>query len=337
MIQKSKTGRLIALFVAIAMMASLLPAMLVSASTLQMGAPDTDDGRPWRQMRWNIGSEEDNDGNLVEHRISMEDFAAATQIVLEFSSQPETDIYMVIFGDGNAWNFGTGQHPIFTPDEEYYITTVTYNLADHPTYAAIIEAGNAGLILASGCLPDTFVRASLVLGAGGTVLPQPTPAPTPVPTPVPHITTPVPVAAGINTLELTVDNQTYRLNGIPGTLDVAPTIISDRTMVPFRFIGQALGATVDWNDATRTASFTLDGVTQSVSVGQPLYIGGNYYGTPQIVNDRTLVPVRVVSEMMGADVQWNGLTRTVTITFGEEAPPALPPELPPPVLPQDLL
>ena len=36
---------------------------------------------------------------------------------------------------------------------------------------------------------------------------------------------------------------------------------------------------------------------------------------PQVVNDRTLVPARAVAESFGADVKWDGSTRTVIITL----------------------
>ncbi len=39
---------------------------------------------------------------------------------------------------------------------------------------------------------------------------------------------------------------------------------------------------------------------------------------PQIVNDRTMIPVRVVSEAMGANVSWDGATKTVGITLGSD-------------------
>lgn len=44
-----------------------------------------------------------------------------------------------------------------------------------------------------------------------------------------------------------VDNQEYKL-------DAPPVIIGNRTMVPLRFIGEALGAQVHWNATTRTVS-----------------------------------------------------------------------------------
>jgi hypothetical protein len=36
---------------------------------------------------------------------------------------------------------------------------------------------------------------------------------------------------------------------------------------------------------------------------------------PEIINGRTMLPLRFVAESLGADVQWDGTTRTITITY----------------------
>jgi hypothetical protein len=49
----------------------------------------------------------------------------------------------------------------------------------------------------------------------------------------------------------------YLINGIKVEMDVAMIIISGRSMVPVRFVGQALGGTVNWDENTRTVSITV--------------------------------------------------------------------------------
>ncbi|MGC8979597.1 copper amine oxidase N-terminal domain-containing protein [Caldisericum sp.] len=39
---------------------------------------------------------------------------------------------------------------------------------------------------------------------------------------------------------------------------------------------------------------------------------------PEIINGRTMLPLRFVAESLGCDVQWDGVTRTITITYQGE-------------------
>ena len=57
------------------------------------------------------------------------------------------------------------------------------------------------------------------------------------------------------------------VNDEPVVFDVAPTIINDRTMVPLRAIFEALGADVDWDDATKTITAVKDGTTIKMQIG----------------------------------------------------------------------
>ncbi len=102
------------------------------------------------------------------------------------------------------------------------------------------------------------------------------------------------------------------------TLDVPPQIINDRTMVPLRAIFEAIGADVQWDDATRTITAIKDGTTITMQIDNPaMIVNGTEISLdapPQIKNDRTLVPVRAISESFGCDVEWNNATRTVIIT-----------------------
>ena len=129
---------------------------------------------------------------------------------------------------------------------------------------------------------------------------MPTPTPTIVPQPI--------------TVVLTIGEKTYTRNGIPSDFDVPPYIepSTNRTMVPIRFIAEAFGAYVVWDDDIKTDFIYLNNNTPlSIVVNQPL---PNDMGTAVIVKDRLFVPVRYVSEQLGAKVDWNAAARTVTIT-----------------------
>jgi len=65
------------------------------------------------------------------------------------------------------------------------------------------------------------------------------------------------VTLGDNTIGLQIGNTSAVVNGTVMTLDAAPYIKNDRTMVPFRVIAEGLGATVDWDPALRIVTVTL--------------------------------------------------------------------------------
>jgi hypothetical protein len=58
------------------------------------------------------------------------------------------------------------------------------------------------------------------------------------------------------TVSLAIGSLQATVGGQPETLDVAPFLVGERTLVPLRFIAQALGAGVNWNDATSTVTIT---------------------------------------------------------------------------------
>ena len=99
--------------------------------------------------------------------------------------------------------------------------------------------------------------------------------------------------------------------------DVPPQIISSRTMVPMRVIFEALGANVQWGEATKTVTATKDDLVIQTTIGDKNMYVNNVKNemdiAPVIINSRTLVPVRFVSEALGADVEWDEITRTVYI------------------------
>jgi hypothetical protein len=65
------------------------------------------------------------------------------------------------------------------------------------------------------------------------------------------------VTLGENTIGLQVGNTSAVVNGTVMTLDAAPYIKNNRTMVPFRVIAEGLGATVEWDPALRIVTVTL--------------------------------------------------------------------------------
>ena len=101
------------------------------------------------------------------------------------------------------------------------------------------------------------------------------------------------------------------------SFDVPPQLIGGRTMVPLRAIFEALGAAVEWDDSTRTITAYNEAYLVKCTIGENEMIVNNEKVAidvpPMIVNDRTLVPARFVSEAFNCDVSWDADTRTVFI------------------------
>ena len=108
------------------------------------------------------------------------------------------------------------------------------------------------------------------------------------------------------------------LDGKPLSFDTAPINDGGRILVPMRHIFEALGATVDWDPTSRTATAIRNDRTVRLQIGaREAFINDRAYKLDvpgKIVRGRTLVPLRFVGEAFGADVQWNGGTHTVIIT-----------------------
>jgi hypothetical protein len=112
-------------------------------------------------------------------------------------------------------------------------------------------------------------------------------------------------------IRLTIGSTTYVVDGETKEMDVAPEIVGDRTMVPLRFVAEALGAEVGWNPDTRTAGVELDGANIFVTIGE---LGPGMDVPAMISNSRTMVPLRFVTESLGCLVDWNAEARTVDIS-----------------------
>ncbi|HOQ37009.1 MAG TPA: copper amine oxidase N-terminal domain-containing protein [Acetivibrio sp.] len=109
------------------------------------------------------------------------------------------------------------------------------------------------------------------------------------------------------------------LNGTKLEFDVNPYIKNGRTMVPFRGIFEALGVEVSWDGVNRTVLATNDTTEIFIEIGKEYAFVNGYRidldAASEIVNGRTFVPLRFVSENAGAEVSWDGNTRTVYISY----------------------
>jgi len=134
---------------------------------------------------------------------------------------------------------------------------------------------------------------------------DPTPEPPTDPTPEPPVT---PVGNGIY------------VDGVRLPLDVPPTNVDGRLLVPLRPIGQALGCTFVWYAPTRSVIMELDDIKVILQIDNPVaqvIISGVETARtldvpPMIIDGRTLVPLRFIAEIFGVDVAWEAPNAIIT-------------------------
>ena len=141
--------------------------------------------------------------------------------------------------------------------------------------------------------------------------PAPVPTPTPIPTPTPVPTPPPGDAPEHIVLRFEIGATAFTNDGTTQTLEAAPFILNNRTMLPVRAIAEFLGATdVEWHPITREVTFILNGVSFRFAVGHPLPDG---MGTPVIVANRTFAPVAFFTDAVGANLRWCNINRAAYI------------------------
>ncbi|MBQ7793264.1 MAG: copper amine oxidase N-terminal domain-containing protein [Clostridia bacterium] len=133
-------------------------------------------------------------------------------------------------------------------------------------------------------------------------------------------------ALAADDITVSVDRRTIHFE------DQAPVIINDRVLVPVRGVFEALGARVLWNAEERKVTvFSKDNLSRIV-----LYIDSTDFKqvifksllnyevkdftsevAPQIINDRTMIPLYLVADYMSNEAVWNGEDRSVTVTSKE--------------------
>lgn len=129
-------------------------------------------------------------------------------------------------------------------------------------------------------------------------------------------TTPV----GIRSFESQVidpDPLFVELNGTILQFEQPPILLNNRTLVPLRTIFETLGAKVHWDAATSTITANKGGVSIELVVGSTEARRNEETilldAPPTIVNGHTLIPIRFVSEALGATVTWDAENKTILI------------------------
>lgn len=118
------------------------------------------------------------------------------------------------------------------------------------------------------------------------------------------------------------DGVTVKIDGETVEFDQAPIVVNDRTMVPLRAIFEKLGAVVTWENETNTAIAFKEDITVSVQINNNRMFKNSEIieldVAPMLVSDRTLVPVRAISEAFECSVDWDEENLEVIITTNKD-------------------
>jgi len=112
---------------------------------------------------------------------------------------------------------------------------------------------------------------------------------------------------------------TLILNGKVVETDVPPVILGNRTLVPVRVISESTGARVEWDGENYEVAITTgDKVIKLKINSDEMLINGESLTLDvpaKIINDRTMVPVRAISESLGLEVGWEASTYSVLLDY----------------------
>lgn len=111
------------------------------------------------------------------------------------------------------------------------------------------------------------------------------------------------------------------IHGKTMKFDVPPVIREGRTLVPVRAISEGLGAQVDWNQDLKKVTVTKDGKVIELILGSNVVtVNGQPHQLDvpaQLMNNRTLVPIRFISEILGVSVDYIDETGDIDIGLGD--------------------
>src|SRR6056297_589016 len=124
-----------------------------------------------------------------------------------------------------------------------------------------------------------------------------------------------------NKLIFKIGDENVLSGNIRKVLEVPPFIQNGRTMLPFRFIGEELGAEIEWYPEERKVEYILDenvielwiGENTAKLNGEDVMLDEDPSIIPFIKNSKTVVPIRFISESLGFEVTWNEETKEIMI------------------------
>ena len=126
-------------------------------------------------------------------------------------------------------------------------------------------------------------------------------------------------------IKLYIGKKTYYVNDVAKEMDTAPIILEGRTLLPIRYVAEALGATIEWVASEQKAVIDFKGIHIELWIGKNTAKVNNEYllidsGNPDVKPiivppGRTMLPIRFIAETLGCQVEWTQATQEVKITY----------------------
>lgn len=123
----------------------------------------------------------------------------------------------------------------------------------------------------------------------------------------------------------TINNTTFALNNETVTMDVSPYLKDNRTYVPVRYLAYAIGvkeSDITWAQDTQRVTITHNGTTVTMTIGSKTMLVNDtpieMDVAPEITDGRTMLPACWLTEVLGADIEWNQEATQATITVQEQ-------------------
>lgn len=120
-------------------------------------------------------------------------------------------------------------------------------------------------------------------------------------------------------LQGTAEHPLVMLNGQNLSFDVQPYIKNGRTFLPYRTLLEALGAgSINWDAKRRTVTAAMDGNNIELTICYKIITrNGATYSmdvAPEIRDNRTMIPLRFVSEHLGFNTDWDAANHVIYLT-----------------------
>lgn len=117
-------------------------------------------------------------------------------------------------------------------------------------------------------------------------------------------------------IRFNVGDEVLSINGKDVQVE-KPVVINGVTLVPVRVITEAFGAKVDWNEKARCVTLDYSGVIIKLYIdNKKATVDGTeieLLEAPRIINGRTMVPLRFITENFGADVDYDPKTKQIVV------------------------
>ena len=120
---------------------------------------------------------------------------------------------------------------------------------------------------------------------------------------------------------LQIGNAYMTVNGVKKEIDpgrgTKPILYKDRTLLPIRAVMEEMGGKLTWDDKNQKITIEVQGRTVELWIGKrTAFVNGWEFvldAEPQMVNDRTMIPLRFITEKLGCKIAWDEATSKITI------------------------